>query len=443
MDSGDQQDQNSGPNGTLRPDITPLTGIQDATLGSPEIRHSYWAPGIQWSGAIQSSPYNQTQNSTWLMNNYLIGNLSLLKAWNRSQLAINYSGGGFFSSDGTQGNGWYQSLVLAQTFEWNRWLVQILDLFSYSPTSTFGFGGGTSLGVPGVGGSLGSTIPGMGTSYVPSQSIYASVGPRYSNATALQSTYATSPRGSITASGSYGTLNFVDPGSVNNNTTTATVGYNYALTRENSIGAFYRFSGYHYPGQPQAFGNQSFNFAFSRKQIGRLALRLYAGPSITTFRISVGGQSSEIGANAGATITYALKNGELTGHYIHGFAGGGGVFTGSNIDEVNFAASRKLSRVWTGHFGFGYAHYSSVVSPTTSSLAAETTPSSNNWYFGGGVSRPLGRDSHLGIAYNITNYAYSQSGCTGSSCSGNQNSNHFTNYVTINFQWHPRPFVLP
>jgi hypothetical protein len=443
MNSGDQQDQNSEPASTLQPDNTPLTGIQDATLGSPEIRHSYWVPGVQWSGSIQSNSYNQTQSSGWLMNNYLIGNLSLLKAWSRSQLAINYSGGGFLSTDSTQGNGVLQSLTLAQTFELNRWLVQVLELFSYSPVSPFGFGGGTNLGVPGVGGSLGSTIPGMGTSYIPSQSIYAAFGPRYTNATALQLTYTTSPRGSITASSSYGFLHFVDPGNVNNNTTTATIGYNYALTREDSIGAFYRFSGFHYPGQPQAFGYQSFNIAFSRKHTGRLALQLYGGPAITTFRIPVGGQSSEIGANAGATVTYALKNVELTGHYFHGLSGGSGVFTGSNLDEVSLSATRSLSRVWTGHVNFGYARNSSVVSLTTGSSAAGTIPSYNSWFFGGGVGRALGRNANLAIAYNGTTYVYSQSGCTGSSCGGYQNSNNFTNYVTINLQWHTRPFVLP
>ena len=40
----------------------------------------------------------------------------------------------------------------------------------------------------------------MGLGYVPNQSIYAAFGPQYSNATALQVTYATSRRGSITAS---------------------------------------------------------------------------------------------------------------------------------------------------------------------------------------------------------------------------------------------------
>ena len=448
INSGDQQDQNGAPNDTLQPDITPLTGIQDATLGSPEIRHSYWVPGIQWSGTIQSNSYNHSQNSSWLMNNYLIGNLSLLKAWSRSELAINYSGGGFFSTDSTQGNGVYQSLTLSQTFQWNRWSVQILDQFSYSPTSNFGFGGGTNLGVPGVGGTLGSTIPGMGTSYLPNDSIYASVGPRYINATALQMTYATSPRGSITASGSYGFLNFVDPGNVDNDTTTATVGYNYALSHEDSIGAFYRFSGYHYPGQPQAFGNQSFNIAFSRRRTGRLALQLYGGPAITTFRVPVGGQSNEIGANAGASVTYAVKDGELSGHYVHGLSGGSGVFTGSNLDQLSFAATHKLSRVWSGQFNFGFSHSTSVVnlaaaSSTAATSTAATFPSYNSWFFGGGVNRALGRNARLAIAYNATAYTYSHSGCTGSSCSGNQSSNNFTNYITINLQWHTRPFVLP
>ena len=54
-------------------------------------------------------------------------------------------------------------------------------------------------------------------------------------------TYLTSPRGSVTLSGSYGLLNFVEPGNVDNQTTTGTIGYNYVLTRKDTIGAFYSF----------------------------------------------------------------------------------------------------------------------------------------------------------------------------------------------------------
>jgi hypothetical protein len=433
IDPNSQQDQENSTNG-LQPDNTPLTGIQTPTLGSPEIVHSFWEPGIQYAGSIQSNSSGQSGSSNWSVDNFIIGNLSLLKAWNRSQLAFNYSGGGVFSTSSSQGSGTYQQLALTQTFQWNRWGVQILDQFSYLPQSSFGFGGGTNLGIPGVGGSIGPTIPGMGIGYVPSQSIYAALGPRYSNATALQVTFATSPRGSVTMTGSYGILNFVDPGNVNNDTTTGTVGYNYALTRENSIGGFYRFSSYHYPGQPQAFGDNSFNIAFSRKLTGRMALQFYGGPDITTFRIPVGGQSSKIGANVGLTLSYALVNGGLFASYFHGLTGGSGVFTGSTVDQVNFGANHKLSRVWSGQGNFGFAHNSAVVSSTASSF-----PTYNSWYVGGGVSRPIGQNFNIAIAYNANINAYSQSGCTGGSCGGNQ----VYNYITINFQWHTRHFVLP
>jgi hypothetical protein len=45
VDPGIQQDDVKGAGG-LQPDNTPLTGIQSATLGSPEIIHSYWIPEI-------------------------------------------------------------------------------------------------------------------------------------------------------------------------------------------------------------------------------------------------------------------------------------------------------------------------------------------------------------------------------------------------------------
>src|SRR5271157_4146413 len=56
IDSGDQEDVNGVQDTTngLRPDVAPLTGLQNATLGSPELRHSYWVPGLQYANTIQS-----------------------------------------------------------------------------------------------------------------------------------------------------------------------------------------------------------------------------------------------------------------------------------------------------------------------------------------------------------------------------------------------------
>lgn len=427
-----QQDQNN----QLVPDNTPLTGVQTPTLGTEGVNHSYWMPGIQWSGSVQSFGYQQTQNSNanWLMNNYFIGNLSLLKFWGRSQLSANYSAGGFVSTDSTQGNGYYQNLALTQSFNWNRWQLQLIDQFSYLPESSFGFGGGSGLGAPGAGGPLGPVIPGLGGGYVPNQSIYAALGPRYSNASAVQLTYLTSPRGSITLSGSYGLLNFVDAGNVDNDSITGTVGYNYALNRSDTLGVFYRFSSYHYPGQPQAMGDHSVNVAYGKKITGHVALQLYAGPDFTTSRISMNGRDLSSGVNAGANIQYGIERGSFTLGYSHGVSGGSGILIGTTSDVVNTSISHQLSREWSGQANFGYARNSSIgIASQVNSLTF------NSYTIGAGLSRPFGRNATFAFAYNVNIPDYTIPGCTGAGCSSNQK----LQYITLNFQWRTRPFVLP
>ncbi|HEY6182127.1 MAG TPA: hypothetical protein VIW67_07775 [Terriglobales bacterium] len=430
---GDQDDQT----GTkLVPDMTPLTGVQTPTVGSPELLHSYWVPGATWSGSIQSNTYNQSQNTDWLMNNYLVGNLSLLKAWPHSQFSVNYSGGGFFSTDSTQGNGSYHQLALSQTFHGNRWQLELLDQFSYLPESSFGFSGASGLSSPGSGGSLGPVIPGLNNSYVPNQSIFASLGPRYSNSSSIQLNYMTSRRGSITLSGTYGLLTFVDAGNVDNDSVMGTIGYNYSLNRTDTIGAFYKFSAFHFAGQPQAIGDHSFNFAYGKKITGRTAVQLYVGPDFTTSRIATNGSSSSHGVNAGANITYALAHGGLNLAYSHGISGGSGVLTGTSSDLINFGADHRLTRLWSGQFNAGYARNSalSIVTPTiTGSLVYSA------WTVGGGFRRPLGRNTDFAINYSAQIPDYSNSVCSGPTCSNNR----VFHFITINLQWRARPFVLP
>jgi hypothetical protein len=369
------------------------------------------------------------------MNNYFVGNVSLLKAWERSQLSLNYSAGGFVSTDSAQGNGYYQQLALSQTFQWSRWVLQLSDQFSYLPESSFGFGGSlnTGLGYPGTGGTLGPVIPGAGSSYIPNQSIYGSVGPRYSNSAVVQLTYATSPRSSITMSGAYGLLNFVDPGNVDNDMVTGTIGYNYTLNREDTIGIFYRFSSYHYPGQPQALGDHSINFAYGRKITGHLTAQFYAGPSFTTSRIATNGESSSYGVNAGANLQYAFGNGGIGISYSHGLSGGSGVFTGASNDQINATFSHQLGRLWAGHLSGGYSRNSSLGFVNSSSLVY------NSYTFGGGLSRPLGRTTDFSIGYSVNIPNYDTTGCIGAAC----NVNEPYQYITINLQWHARPLVLP
>ena len=94
-------EQQTGTN--LTPDMLPLTGVQIPDIGTPEMRHSYWVPGFQYTNLVRSSTLDQPTVSDWNTTNYVVGSLSLLETWSRAQLAVNYSGGGIFSTDASVG----------------------------------------------------------------------------------------------------------------------------------------------------------------------------------------------------------------------------------------------------------------------------------------------------------------------------------------------------
>lgn len=421
-DVGNPQDQETG--GTWQPDTTPLTGLQSPTLGRVESPHSYIQPGAQYGANVQSRPGSTGGSSDWYLNNYFGVSLSLLKDWSRSQLALNYSAGGFVSTDSQTDNGWYQQMGAGQNFQFERWQVQWSDQFSYLPETSFGFGGGTGLGLPGVGGPLGPPTGGTGGSTTPNQSIYTAAGPRYSNSLVLQTTYLLTRRSSLTASGSIGLLRFTQAGNVDSNNYTGSLGYNYALNRQDTLGVVYRFSSFHYDSQPQAIGDQIISVAYGRKITQKLALQLLGGPEITSYRIAIGGNTQRISGSVTANLSAALKNGGLSLNYFHGLGGGSGILVGSDTDQITFGASRRISRIWSAHANVGFSRNRPVGNVTGST-------SYNDWYAGGGVDRPIGRNLDFSAAYTArietpTNQATSTQ-----------------HVVTLFISWHSRPFVLP
>src|SRR6266852_6803882 len=359
----------------------PLTGVQSATLGSPEIRHSYWVPGFQYSNILSSSTLNQTTASGWNSTSYLTGNVSLLEAWSRSQLSLNYSGGGSFSSQRSQGSGYFHQLGLIQNFDWGRWQLAFLDQFSYLPETPFGFGGGTGISIPGVGGSLGAPLPGLRGNFQPNQTILTSFGTRYSNSFTTQAVYRLSRRGTINVAGSYGILRFLQAGNIESNNYIANVGYNYALGKKDTLGMLYRFSAFRYIGDPQALDDHAVQLSYGRTITGRLALQISCGAEITNFHIPIGNATSQIGGSVNTTLNYAIARHDLTLTYIHGVSNGSGIQIGSTTDQVQTGSRWRLSRSWQGNVSFGYARNGRLGNPS----AGQSSQAINSYYVGGGL----------------------------------------------------------
>jgi hypothetical protein len=433
LEPGDkQQDADEEPQ-KMQPDNGPLGGIQNPTLGTTEMRHSYWVPGIEYSNAARSNSVNAASKTGWDTTSYLSANASLLAAWSHSVLSANFSGGGFFSTDGAQGNGQYHQLAAAYEIEERRWQLLFVDQFSYLPQTAFGFGGTTGLAFPGITGNLAVPLPGLQNVFLPNQSILTTNGPRYSNASAVQLTYAVGSRGSITLAGVYGILRFTEPGNVDNESEILNAGYNYALTRKDTLGLIYRFGAYHYPGDPQAFGDHVAQVAYGRKITGRLGLQLAGGPEITTFRVAIGGSARKISGSGNAVLTYAFSRSGVALNYTHGVSGGAGIFSGSEIDIVNAIWNRQLTRVWNGSINFGYAKNRQIVS-----FGGPTAPVYDTWLAGAGLSRPLGREANFSLGYQAQIQNSNIAICAGPGCG----TNYTVHEIFGSFQWHARPLVL-
>src|SRR6266478_6487436 len=427
------QDNSQEPVTDLRPDDRPLTGVQMTSLGTQEMRHSYWVPGFQYANLIRSASFLQPGVTNWNSTSYLTGNVSLLDTWSHAQLSMNYSGGGGFSTDSTQGSSYLHQFDLTQTFEGRKWKLQFIDQFSYLPDSQFGFGGMTNLSTPGVGGSIAPTVPGLQNNYLPNQGIFSSIGPRYSNSFVAQAVYALSRRTSITAAGSYGLMRFVDSGNINSDDEIANLGFNYILTKKDTLGVLYRFTAYQYSGNPQRINDHVVNVAYGRKVTGRLALQLFGGPDITTFQVPIGNVTKRVSASGGATLIYAMPRSGLSLTYNRGVSNGSGVLVGSSIDQISGSMNRGLGRVWRGSINFGYAKNRSVEQNQTQNSAGF-----DSYFAGAGLDRPLGRNATFSLGYTTYIQGTTQSVCTPGACITNPPQHQ----ISLGFTWHTRPYVL-
>ena len=434
-DQDPNADQDSTP--SLQPDTRPLTGVQESTLGSPEFLHSYWVPGVEYSNSVSSTALNQTTASSWNSTSFIAGNVTLVQAWRHSQLLVNYTGGGFFSTDSNEGNGYFHQFGLTQAFKWRRWQLALIDQFSYLPEAAFGFGGATGIAGPGIGGSLGTALPGLQSNYQPNQSIFTSVGTRYTNSVTAQATYQISRRSSINVAGSYGILRFLEAGGIGTDDVILNVGYNYSLSKKDTIGVLYRFTADRYPGNPQAVNDHVVDVAYGRKITGRLALQVFGGPNITTFRVPFGSATQQVGIARGATLNYAFGSNDrndLSLSYNHGVSNGSGVLIGSSTDLVESRLTHRFSQYWNGSFNFGYARNNGLGNLG----AGQNSQALNSYYIGGGLNRPIGRSSNLSLGYTAQIQTSTQAVCASGKC----DTSYIAHRIFFAFSWHARPFVL-
>ncbi len=435
------QDQANADSQKLLPDTTALTGIQDLSLGVPATNHSYWQPHLELSSTVDSNPLSANGQTGWSTFTSISGGVDLHKNSGNSMLTLSYVGGGSFSNDGNVSDGILQGLNFSERLSYRRYVFSFFDQLMYAPQTAFG-----GAGIPN-----GPTLPGGGTlgfgnGYTPGQTILTARGQRLTNFSGGEADVLLTPRSSLTFVGGYELLDSVDDAQLNYGDVILSAGYNYQLSRQNTIGLSYQFSSISYSNIDQSIKNNIISVSYGRRITGKLAFQASGGPDIAQIRMplttapatSGGGAVStstsymtQVYASINASLQYQLRQASISAAYNHGVTGGSGVLAGAITDNFTGTVGKQVSRTFNVSWNVGYSRNRGIqVAGTTT--ANETF---DYWFTGVNLSHPLGRTMNLFLNYQLQYQNTGASVCTGPGCAGSLARNQ----ITFGFGWHKQP----
>ena len=437
----DNTDPNAPP-AQLTPDNRALTGIQDPTIGVASTNHSYWTPHVDLAVTLDSEPPDTAGGSGWTTWTSLTGGVDLRWMSGRSDMTLGYIGGGVFSNDGSSSNGIVQDLNFVDKFSFRRWALTLIEQAAYTPESAFGSGGFPGVSLPGGEPGLGGLVPG--------QTIITSEGQRFLNTSLGQVDVYLTPRSSLTFVGGYSLLHSFNENLLDYGDLIAQAGYNYQVTRKDTLGVSYVFAGFRYDNFDESINTNTLLFSYGRKVTGRLAFRIGAGPEFTFINTPIipgtgvgtigppsGGSTTNVYWYLATSLQYQMQRTALSATYSHGVAGGSGVFAGSLADTLTGSAARQLSRVSSGTWTVGYSRNTELATSGLPQIQFSNQPF-DYWYTGLNYSRLWGRSLNLNLGYQLQYQNSNASFCTGTGCG----SSFVRNLITFGVGWRKQPIPI-
>lgn len=432
-------DTATGESQQMMPDTHPLAGVQELTLGASASAHNFILPSFSVVTQAGTNPFitgaGGPSHPGTLSTSYLSGRLGLNRMSERSEFLLDYVAGGSFSNDPTQGNSLIQGLETSETIRWGRWSLLLADQFNYLANSPFGFGG--LGGLKNLGVSLGNGVgssPGISPSFAPGQSIYISGTPRINNTGLGQTNYALSHRSSLTFVGSYTVLKFLEGPLPNSNFASIQAGYDYLLSRQNSVSVLYRFSEFSFSNAARGIHDQCIQVAFARRITGRLSLQISSGPSIQAYQQPLSGSGIVVSPTVSTGLKYQLRYTGFGLNYTHGLTNGSGILPGAETDTFSGTISRTFGRNWNFSIDAGYSRNQAI----RQTLAATVGASPQTWFTTTRISRRFVGYGAFFAGYNASGQSSLSSLCTLPACG----INSFTSTASVGYTWGLRPIIL-
>ena len=406
------------------PDDHPLSGLQELGLGT-EISgggagarmRTRLTPAFSAGASYDTNYFNVNGNPEGATVSNYAGSLSLDGSSLNNEFGLHYSGGASINHTVDNSQNIHHQFGIMEAFRRHKWQVMLGDDASYLPESGFGSAHLTD-------GNSGSLV-GTRQETLPDQSIVTGRGGRISNSAQGEVSYLLSWRDSVSFSGNYGLLRYLDDtGLIDGTQIGAGAGWQHAFNHHDTMSLSYHFSDFGYDNQPGTLHSHSFQVAYGRRIVRRLAMRLSAGPQFTQiYEVPVPAPPVTVAASAG--LVYARRRSSFSVEYSRGTTGGSGVFLGATTDLVSGTFEQQFLRKWSFGMRGGYAHNSSLTS----------TISQNIEGFRGGLwlHRRLTREFDWGFQYSVLDQNASGGACT-TVCS----ALGVRQIISMSISWHPR-----
>jgi hypothetical protein len=432
----DPADLSPGSKQQIIPDSRPLAGAQELTLGSLANAHSFLLPSFSVITQAGADPFTTgASHPDVLSTSYLTGRLGVNQVSSRSSFLLDYVAGASFSNEPAMGNSLIQGLDATETIQWSRWTLLFGDQFSYLSSSPFGFGGVG--GVKNLGVSLGNgagSSPGISSSFTPTDSVYVDGLPRINNTAIGQATYALSHRASLNFIGSYGILDFVNSPLQDSSIIGFQGGFNYLLSRLNSISVFYRFDTLSFLNLLQGIQDHSAEVAFGRRITGRLSWQVGGGPSIEVYQRPISGSGTSVSPRAFTGLVYRLRYTGFGLSYSHSLTTGSGVLPGAQTDVFSGRVTRTLAKSWDTSLEGSYSRNQAI----RQTLGTSVSASPNTWFTTARVSRLFVGYGAFSLSYNVAGQSSLATICTLPSCKVAS----LVQTVSLGYTWGLRPVQL-
>jgi hypothetical protein len=432
--TGEEGQPNEGANEPPNPAVTPLSGADVFTPSTRGAMHSYLLPSFELTGYAAANP--SSTGSHTFGEGSVLGSITLQEARQHSQFNLNYAGGEFFYGGTGNGAGTYHTLNASEIFIGRHWGFQLTDQLNYVPEASFGFAGFnglSSLGFGMPGSNLGNG-PILNPLLQPNQTILAG-GRQMSNIAVLQLEYTPRTRSIITVTGGYGTLHYFTSGLIDTNYWIVTGGYNYALTRRDSVAISYNQSTIQPNQSHPSVVTRAAQLQYGRKLSKRLNLQLSGGPLFYRAASPTVGKTTVSSWGTYDSLEYRLSDRSDWGaSFMHYTTAGSGVLFGAKSDYATFSFNRSFTRTLDLSATLGYAYNQAL----THESGINGGFKYRAWQGGLNITHPLGQYVSVYAGYNLQRQTSDQPVCFGNACE----SVLLRHVVSLGVNWHRRPLRL-